>query len=91
MFAQKGTKNALGYVSGERLAERGRSQSPHPQTPITGAGHFEFAIYFGGQNQDLLPFYSRPTGAFSVKIWLFIHPNTHRLVPAFRLGAAVIV
>ena len=43
----------------------GRSKSPHPQTPITGAGHFGFPIYFGGQNQDLFPFYSRPTRAFS--------------------------
>ena len=42
----------------------GRSKSPHPQTPITRAGHFGFPIYSGGQNQDLFPFYSRPTGAF---------------------------
>ena len=35
-----------------------------PRPPTTGAGPFGCLVNSGGQNQDLFPFYSRPTGAY---------------------------
>ena len=36
-----------------------------PPVPLfTGACNFGFTVIPGGQNVDLSPFYSRPTGAF---------------------------
>ena len=64
MLAQKGTKKAPGSVAPRNATRSGRSKSP-PLDPIfTGAGHFGLLVNPGGQNQDLFPSYSRPTGAF---------------------------
>ena len=54
MFAQKGTKNALGAASGERL--RGAGAHSHcPQTPVCGGRPPKgWAVSSGGQNQDRL-------------------------------------
>ena len=62
-----------------------------PPVPLfTGAGHFGWFLISGGQNQDLFPSYSRPTGAFFQQNCKLLLANVHRLVPAYLLGAVVI-
>ncbi len=45
-ITRKEPSSDWGYVSGERLAKRGRSQSPHPQTPIYGSVSLRVYVCF---------------------------------------------
>ena len=69
MFAQKGTKNALGAASGERL--RGAGAHSHcPQTPVCGGRPPKgWAVLSGGQNQDRLILLA--SGALAPAKWKF--------------------
>ena len=70
---QKGTKESPGNGSDERLRAAGAHSHLFPGPLFTGAGPFGFMYVPGGQNQDLFPSYSRPTGAC-------FHPNLKPLV-----------
>ena len=46
------------------FAQRALIVALSPVPLFTGAGPFGLCVIPGGQNQDLFPSYSRPTGAF---------------------------
>ena len=61
---QKGTKESPGDGSDERLRVAGAHSHLSPGPLFTGVCPFGLCVIPGGQNQDLFPSYSRPTGAF---------------------------
>ena len=88
-FAHGGkvTKTPPGDAFDERLRGAGAHRRLSPGPPFTRAGHFGLPNCSGGQNQDLFPSYSRPTGAFCHQNLLAYASILHRLVRTFLLSA----